>query len=203
MKKLGGYKLIDFGGVDISTSKIISGIYNEIEKTEKRIVGCNLKIGTTTFKELTLDVKKVGTDYVLTNSVIKVVIGSDNAVVGLAFTDDNSSNKKIYCHPILLNDGSDNKIRIMCLIFNNDITKFTLTTFLDFLTISEGVMRIAITGTYFDNDISKVVIVSDIKVEGTTRLMLGYDTDGVVRQISLSTDSFPNLELEDLVNAIN
>ena len=32
---LGGYKLIDFGGVDISTSKIISGIYNEIEKTEK------------------------------------------------------------------------------------------------------------------------------------------------------------------------
>ena len=79
---LGGYKLIDFGGVDISTSKTISGIYNEIEKTKKRIVGCNLKLGTTTFKELTLDVKKDGTNLVLSNSIIKVTITNANAVVG-------------------------------------------------------------------------------------------------------------------------
>lgn len=79
---LGGYKLIDFGGVDISTSKTISGIYNEIEKTEKRIVGCNLKLGTTTFKELTLDVKKDDTNLVLSNSIIKVTITNTNAVVG-------------------------------------------------------------------------------------------------------------------------
>lgn len=82
MKKLGGYKLIDFGGVDISTSKTISGIYEKIEKTEKRIVGCNLKLGTTTFKELTLDVKKDGTNLVLSNSIIKVTITNANVVVG-------------------------------------------------------------------------------------------------------------------------
>lgn len=82
MLGIGGYKLIDFGGVDISTSKTISGIYNEIENTDKRIVGCNLKLGTTTFKELTLDVKKDGTNLVLSNSIIKVTITNANAVVG-------------------------------------------------------------------------------------------------------------------------
>lgn len=80
---LGGYKLIDFGGVDISTSKTISGIYNEIEKTEKRIVGCNLKLGTTTFKELTLDVKANGTSYELSNSILKITVTNANVVVGI------------------------------------------------------------------------------------------------------------------------
>ena len=78
----GGYKLIDFGGVDISTSKTISGIYNKIADTEKRIVGCNITLGTTKFKELTLDVKLNGTSYELSNSILKITITNANAVVG-------------------------------------------------------------------------------------------------------------------------
>ena len=78
----GGYKLIDFGGVDISTSKTISGIYNRIADTGKRIVGCNIVLGTTKFKELTLDVKANGTSYELSNSILKITITNANAVVG-------------------------------------------------------------------------------------------------------------------------
>ena len=78
----GGYKLIDFGGVDISTSKTISGIYNKIANTDKRIVGCNIKLSTTIFKELTLDVKANGTSYELSNSILKITITNANAVVG-------------------------------------------------------------------------------------------------------------------------
>lgn len=78
----GGYRLIDFGGVDISTSKTISGIYNKIANTDKRIVGCNITLGTTKFKELTLDVKANGTSYELSNSILKITITNANAVVG-------------------------------------------------------------------------------------------------------------------------
>lgn len=79
---LGGYKLIDFGGVDISTSKTISGIYEKIEKTEKRIVVCNVKLGTTIFKEMVVDVFKKVNDYrlYLTNSIIKIIIGNSSSV---------------------------------------------------------------------------------------------------------------------------
>lgn len=121
MSKLGGYLLVDFEGKDISTSKTISGIYNKVKETKKRVVACNLKVGTTVFKELTLDVKKVGTDYVLTNSVIKVVIRSDNSVVALAFTDDNSSNKKIYYHPILIDDDNTTFTLTFAILDNNPL----------------------------------------------------------------------------------
>lgn len=82
MTKLGGYKLIDFGGVDISTSKTIVGIYNEITNTNKRIVVSNVKLGTTIFKEMVVDVfmKTLDKRLYLTNSIIKIVIGKSNEV---------------------------------------------------------------------------------------------------------------------------
>lgn len=82
MSKLGGYLLVDFEGKDISTSKTISGIYEKVKETKKRVVACNVKLGTTVFKELTLDVKKDGTNLILSNSIIKVTITNANAVVG-------------------------------------------------------------------------------------------------------------------------
>jgi len=141
MKKLGGYKLIDFGGVDISTSKTISGIYEKIEKTEKRIVGCNLKLGTTTFKELTLDVKKDDTNLVLSNSIIKVTITNANAVVGetpfelsgysAEYVEDENWNKENVYTSVALNGA---KLTFVCacnIIAKKDVPagEFGLITF--------------------------------------------------------------------------
>ncbi len=186
---LGGYKLIDFGGVDISTSKTISGIYNEIEKTEKRIVGCNLKLGTTTFKELTLDVKKVGTDFVLTNSVIKVVIGSDNAIVGLAFTDDNSSNKKIYWHTIQFQRGgtadlsSFSRLYGYMIILSNSSTSLTIETWKQ-LIATDGFIGVVINGVGSDigaSDMKNLYTLERIENVDENSIVAYYrDSDNVV-----------------------
>ena len=82
MSKLGGYLLVDFEGKDISTSKTISGIYEKLLETKKRVVACNVKLGTTVFKELTLDVKLNGTSYELSNSILKITVTNANVVVG-------------------------------------------------------------------------------------------------------------------------
>lgn len=81
----GGYKLIDFGGVSLHpvTSVKIDGIYNKIKNTGKRIVGCNIEIGSTKFKEITLDVKEiVGVGFELSNSILKITISNTDYVVG-------------------------------------------------------------------------------------------------------------------------
>lgn len=209
----GGYKLIDFGGVDISTSKTISGIYNKIADTGKRIVGCNLVYSTTKFKELTLDVKKVGTDFVLTNSVIKVVIGSDNAVVGLAFTDDNSSNKKIYWHTIQFQRGgtadlsSFSRLYGYMIILSNSPTPLTIETWKQ-LIATDGFIGVVINGVGSDtgaSDMKNLDTLERIENLDENSFVAYYrDSDNVVVQsgsISIASGWYAFNDLG--VNAIN
>ena len=85
MAKLGGYLLVDFEGKDISSQKTITGIYDKIENTNKRIVGCNIRIDTTEFKELVLDVRYDENKdiYVLQNNVLYIQVDVDDRVDGV------------------------------------------------------------------------------------------------------------------------
>lgn len=212
----GGYKLIDFGGVDISTSKTISGIYNKIADTGKRIVGCNITLGTTKFKELTLDVEEIKDGYRLSNTILNILIGDNDSVIGEYYTLDNSSNKKIYCHPVhILGNDTSSHLSISCLIFNNNETPFTFTTFIKYIKDLYGVVgetiNIVATGlTLRTNDglsNGNACIVSRIYCPSATLVQVGgLDVDGAINGVYSLEATFNSIEgaiFTDGVNAIN
>ena len=203
----GGYKLIDFGGVDISTSKTISGIYNKIANTDKRIVGCNITLGTTKFKELTLDVKKDEDDYVLVNAVLEIVVDSENAVVGLAFTDENSSNKKLYFHPIIIDTHSETtyqKFIVSIIIIDNDENALNtkaklLAKFRAIYNLVGESCRFPASGSIIIEGNTYPVYAVEAQVGGD--YVYYYNNDGVSRCEKLS--HYTSMDVIDGVNAIN
>ena len=206
----GGYKLIDFGGVDISTSKTISGIYNKIADTGKRIVGCNIKLDTTEFKELTLDVKPIENGYELSNSILKITITNANAVVGVfglynGFSDDNASTKKIYFHPIFIETTDTLKGRISCSILNNTPDK--LNTYNKLITEirSWGLTKanIIANGLFYDTNSSKAVVINAFAVTSSDVKLYGAYVDGSGLNSGFTITGSDITNITDEVNAIN
>ena len=80
-----------------------------------------------------------------------VSIGGDLVVTGSINGEENPSVKPLYYHPITL-VNTTNMARITCLIFNNDSTEFTLSTFADYMdnlfTEVGSTTRIMISGAY-------------------------------------------------------
>ena len=149
------------------------------------------------------------------NSATRVLtVDSDLQMTGdiLVADEDQQSVKKIYCHPIQLNNKADSsaKFRLTCLIFNNSNTPFTLATFKDFIdtlkTATSGTGALMLSGAYYDG--TKTVIVSRILKNLTDTYSIGgLDTNG--NSNSVYNNDFDELlgetftEIYDGVNPIN
>ena len=143
----------------------------------------------------------------------KLTIDSDLQMTGdiLVADPDEQSVKKIYCHPITITQTSGKNFRLACLIFNNNPTPFTLSTFKAFVDnladSMQSTARILTTGAYNDTDSGKVVILSWFnKAYGGQYGLVGVDTDGnnVAVQKNNFNDLIPDTAgLDDGVNAIN
>ena len=115
--------------------------------------------------------------------------------------------KPIYCHPITLElTATYYKLRLTCLIFNNDSTEFTWASFKEFLATFNG--RIMITGAVTDIQNSFVVIASQLRVTGSAIYVYGLTTTGDVADantntINLLESAFNSISLIDNVNKVN
>lgn len=79
--KLGGYKIIDFEGYTftLKTAKAVPGIHERIEATQKPLLICGLKVGTTEYKP-TFGEATGGSPYVIKLSTITISIATDDKV---------------------------------------------------------------------------------------------------------------------------
>ena len=117
--------------------------------------------------------------------------------------------KPIYCHPISLTNETTKYFRITCLIFTNDATPFTRTTFktrIDNLYAQvQDNIRILASGGYYSSGDSQLLINSWLFFNGNSYGVAGVLTDGTVKALSGSYDElFPStLTFTDGVNKIN
>ena len=132
------------------------------------------------------------------------------------FTNDvelpaTQSAKKIYCHPISIRDSGveTNKCRITALIFNNDPTPFTWTSFKkwidDLQESTEGKGRLMISGGYASTTMT-IICSYFVKTNTNYYYVVGLGTDGTNASFGGTTweTAFPStFVFEDGVNAIN
>lgn len=119
--------------------------------------------------------------------------------------------KSIYCHPISIVLTSTKVIRLTCLIFNNDDTPFTLTTFKDYIDTlytalpDGGRLRIMLSGAY--NDGTSIGIASWLGKASdgyNVNAIKVNDGSSVVFKDADWTNLFPSgTQLTDGVNKIN
>ena len=173
-------------------------VYNSEDKTELPV----------NHGDLTVDDLLVESDAVIDNDL---EVHGDLTVSGAINGVSNPSVKPIYCHPIHIVDTEGEVIkRLTCLIFNNNSTPFTLTSFKDFLdelnTATSGNGRLMCSGAFKDG--TNICIVSYI-LKGQTGLysISGLNTVGSTFGIAdLSFDViFPSATttLYDGINKIN
>ena len=111
--------------------------------------------------------KKIVKDFLASNEDFEfggdVDIDGDLSVSGAINGEENPSVKPIYCHPIVITYSSP-QIRVTCLIFNNDPTPFTLSTFKDWIddlyTKIGDTIRIMMSGAYYLSGDNHVLIAS-------------------------------------------
>lgn len=79
--KLGGYKIIDFEGYafTLKTAQAVPGIHERIEESQKPLLICSLKVGTTEYKP-TFGEATGGSPYVIKLSTITISIATDDKV---------------------------------------------------------------------------------------------------------------------------
>ena len=142
----------------------------------------------------------------------EVEINANVVVNGeMSFPDGEQSTKKIYCHPISIRDSGveTNKCRITALIFNNDPTPFTWTSFKkwidDLQEATEGKGRLMISGGYATTTMS-IICSYFVKTNTNYYYVVGLATDGSNASFGGTTweTTFPSTYVfEDGVNAIN
>lgn len=136
-------------------------------------------------------------------------IGSTNvSVTSDAYSVANA--KPIYCHPIILRDDGTGTIRVRLtgLIFNNDSTAFTKSSFYQWLKdlmVINPSAKILINGVYFDGTNSVITSYLNYNTSTLKTNIVGLLADG---SIGTKTDDFENIFpasiiFEDGVNKIN
>ena len=85
------------------------------------------------------------------------VYNSEDKTPNLLNVAVQSDIKPIYCHPIsIINPTNENAARITCLIFNNDATPFTFSTFVDWIddlySQIGDTIRIMASGSHVENN---------------------------------------------------
>ena len=121
-----------------------------------------------------------------------------------------SNAKPIYCHPISF-VYSPTSCRITCLIFNNDATAFTATTFADWLNalyLKIGTVRIMCSGAFIANENSTSLTIASYMGTGSSGYyLMGVDINGIYNAVYryTSKDDFISklVEFADAVNKIN
>ena len=125
----------------------------------------------------------------------------------LPVNEPNASFKPIYCHPIYISssegEGGSKESRLQFLIFNNDPTPFTLTTFINYM---KGLMdsndaRFSCNG-YFKNENTIYCAYSCFKI-GANYSIYGNNLTAENPRGSILLDSITYGTLEDGVNKIN
>lgn len=85
MSKKGGYKIIDFKGLTLSTTDVvIPGIYDAIESTTKPILASGIKISTTEYNDEFVGVTISSDDFVIDFHGYDIVITVDDEVSATA-----------------------------------------------------------------------------------------------------------------------
>lgn len=92
MSKLGGYQIIDFKGIALTsgTEKTILGVYDAIERTNKRTVVSGLVVGSTEYNDMEVNFVVSGTSFVgvvtlpSSGSISFVVADDDGVTVTVA-----------------------------------------------------------------------------------------------------------------------
>ena len=122
--------------------------------------------------------------------------------------------KPIYCHPIHINNSGDsqNNCHLTALIFNNDPTPFTKTTFKKWIddlyaSLPEGdEVQLLMSGGIFTSNKSKIIVASYLFMNGTNYGVAGVDVTGVLDAIytsSLDGVFGASWSIKDSVNKIN
>lgn len=81
---MGGYKIIDFKGVDILTPSTIKGIYASIKETNKALLLSNLVISTKAYDDLFLPVLVSGNNFTFSVDGYNVTITNADLVTAVA-----------------------------------------------------------------------------------------------------------------------
>lgn len=78
MGRKGGYKIIDFKGENFvsGTGKTVSGLFNNIAETDKRIVMSGVSVGGKAFKDFEVNFALVSSKYTAT-----VVLGGSSTTI--------------------------------------------------------------------------------------------------------------------------
>lgn len=79
----GGYKIIDFKGVDLITSQTIKGIHSAIKSTNKALLLSNVVISGTEYDDLFLPVLVSGSDFKFTLNGYTVTITEADLVTAV------------------------------------------------------------------------------------------------------------------------
>ena len=115
--------------------------------------------------------------------------------------------KPIYIHPVQIDLSTTYAGKITMLIFNNDSTPFTKTTFLDYFdnlyTQVGSTIRIMISGAFTKS--SLISIASYLVKSSTTYILVGWALNGGENNITFTRNEFEsNIEIfNDGVNKIN
>lgn len=135
------------------------------------------------------------------DKIIKQYKGSIDDLLG-GYSSDEASTKKIYCHPVVLVHSS---YRIACLIFDNNPTAYTWTTFKEkvtsIATAISDTARVVMTGSFFQGGDLVVAQSMDVSTLGVMTLFGFKPSDGTTGTLDIQTVE-PSYFF-DGVNAIN
>lgn len=81
---MGGYKIIDFKGLDLITPRTIKGIYSEIKNTNKALLLSNVVISNKEYDDLFLPVLVSGSNFTFSLDGHNVTITNADLVTAVA-----------------------------------------------------------------------------------------------------------------------
>lgn len=129
------------------------------------------------------------------------------------YSSNNASTKKIYCHPVYMSHatgvGNYPYYRMCCLIFNNDPTPFTQTTFIDYLKslgeLTSYTAKIMMSGVYTQSESASINNVAYLRTSTATTFFIGGGSGSSTNSLSGNINELftSDGEFEDGVNAIN
>lgn len=152
--------------------------------------------------------------YIDTNDAKYILISDKQEVTTIIGEGDIPNAKPIYCHPIHIenNTASQNNYHLTFLIFNNDATPFTYTSFKQWLAdleeeVSPEEVQVLMSGGITNDDHSKVIIASYLFYGVNGVGIAGVNTNGTLEAIYDTVANidtlFGTVKFKDAVNKIN